>query len=365
MEIIRSNHPALYQQIEKDIKEKIINKELKPGDRLIPEPELAKSYKVSRLTLRRALAELKLEGLITQIPRRGTFVSQVNECGRAPAIGVIIHRTELFTGSFFDDLLRGIEEANTKNIYSLIPIPFDEKVNNMHKKTSLVELCQSRNIWGLIIAASQVNIETLLFLKKKRIPFVLANCYYSDVNAINYIYPNYFTGAYNLTTYLIQLGHRKIVYIGGGKEHNIDRDRLGGFKKAMQDNGLKFDRSCIKLCDFTKRGKIPGVIRKAFSGNNLPTSVFAADDLIAVDIISFLLERGKDVPRDVSVAGLGDLPIASKYTPKITTIKVPRYEIGYRAFKALIEMETKKKITKVMLDTELIIRDSCGRPKIV
>ena len=134
--------------------------------------------------------------------------------------------------------------------------------------------------------------------------------------------------AFDMTRYLIGRGYRRIGYIGGPLESN-DRtqDREAGFVAAMRDAGLAVPDGSITREPFTYDGGVRGLDHLLARQPRLE-AVFAGAEMLAVGALSSALERGLAVPGDLAIAGYDDSELSSLLRPRLTSIKLPRYELG-------------------------------------
>jgi DNA-binding LacI/PurR family transcriptional regulator len=163
--------------------------------------------------------------------------------------------------------------------------------------------------------------------------------------------------AHKAVSHLIRLGHRRIAFIGGP-----DR-RVDGYRSALFDAGLDYDPRLV----FN-----PGIINNAREGyegavqamalSPRPTAIFAANDEGASGVISYLYQNRIRVPEDVAMVGMDDVDMASYLTPPLTTVRLPKMELGRQVVRMLIDRARQDDPTpiSVVLPNELIIRESCG-----
>ena len=164
------------------------------------------------------------------------------------------------------------------------------------------------------------------------------------------------------TEYLISLGHSRIVYVSGPTGSATTELRYKGYCEAMVE---AFDQPKIWKVrgDGTSEGG-RAAVELLFIRDTLPTAFFCYNDDTAIGVISALQSRQLDVPRDFSVVGFDDIPIASHITPSLTTIRQPRNRIGEMAMTHLLDHLPGRDIpTKnTLLHGDLIVRGSCSTP---
>ena len=138
------------------------------------------------------------------------------------------------------------------------------------------------------------------------------------------------------------------------------RERLAGYKQALQDANLKLDKKLIIEADFLTTGGYRAT-QQLLELSPRPTAIFASNDLSAFGAMDAIRQAGLDIPNDISVLGFDDIPQASTSYPKLTTVKQPLDQMGKLAVQLLLgQIQDPQTIAKqVTLETRLIIRDSC------
>ncbi len=168
-----------------------------------------------------------------------------------------------------------------------------------------------------------------------------------------------FNGAYLATEYLLRRGHRKIMHISGKLSRISALERLKGYKKALQDYGVTFNKQLVLSGDFDDI-TAECLVTNYLKNRQPPTAIFAANDMMAIGAIRALKAKGYHVPQDVSVVGFDDIYVAKEIDPKLTTINSSPRTVAIEAVEKLIKMiETKEfKVSKSVIGVALVIRDS-------
>ncbi len=169
-------------------------------------------------------------------------------------------------------------------------------------------------------------------------------------------------GAAEATRHLVELGHRRIAHIAGSKRAPSTARRLEGYRAALEAAALPLSPELIYPGDFTMQSGAAG-IERLMALDEPPTAVLCGNDEMAFGAIRMLHKLGLTVPKDVSIVGFDDQNMAAFYNPPLTTVNIPRHELGRRAALQLIEqLEGREVAHEVVLPTRLIIRESTAPP---
>lgn len=171
--------------------------------------------------------------------------------------------------------------------------------------------------------------------------------------------------AYEMTRYLLDLGHRDIAFVRGPSSHVASALRQRGFTEAMEGAGADLRAEWIVDGDFTARGGMEaGMV--LLEGKRRPTAVFAGNDSSALGVISAAYRSGLSLPSDLSVAGFDDSPIATSVWPQLTTVRQPVMEMAQLAIEMLVEVIARPAEARGrQLDFEIVVRGSTAPPQAI
>ena len=171
------------------------------------------------------------------------------------------------------------------------------------------------------------------------------------------------SGATEATWHLIELGHRRIAHIAGRKRVPSSARRIEGYREALAAAGLVSAPELIHPGDFSMQSGAEGM-EQLLQLEEPPTAVLCGNDEMAFGAIRTLHARGLSVPGDVSIVGFDDQNMAEFYSPPLTTVHIPRHELGRRAALELIErLEGRTVSPEIVLPTRLVIRGSTAAPR--
>ncbi|MFQ5854451.1 MAG: LacI family DNA-binding transcriptional regulator [Anaerolineae bacterium] len=254
-------------------------------------------------------------------------------------------------------ILRGIAEQVERTPYDVILYTLSSHERN---EEFFTQTLPNGLVAGLILILPPAGLEHVGKLHRSGFPIVLI-----DDRGSHPGFPSVGVtdrrGACEATRHFLQLGHRRIGFVNGPPDYGCCRDRLDGYRAALEEAGISFSEELIAEGDFSEAGGA-AAIQRWFDAPQFPSAVFVANDLMAFGILRALAQRNVRVPQDVAVVGFDDIP-ASAYThPPLTTVRQPMYLMGKTAVEMLLEQVETGTLqqTRVELTTELVVRESCG-----
>jgi LacI family transcriptional regulator len=276
---------------------------------------------------------------------------------RTNIIGLVIPSAvhTLFTDPYFPRLTEGISQASNAADFTLSLFLFDSYAN---ERRMYPRITRKGLLDGVLVQATHIDDEIFTWLGNGNIPYVVVGRP-ADTADMSYIDVDNVSGAHMAVTHLVLLGRRKIGTITGPLNTQAGKDRLKGYRNALDERGISIDSSLIVEGDFTEIG---GYIASKQLIPNKPDAIFVASDMMAMGTLRALREAGLSVPEDVAIVGFDDLPPATLATPQLTTVRQPIRRLGIKAVEVLIDMigKPKRAPQQVIFGTELVIRESCG-----
>ena len=259
------------------------------------------------------------------------------------------------TNTFFSRVVRGIKSAANDCGYDVLLFETTESSNSEDK---IKQFISTRKVDGIIHLSAKTRFRELL-LHYEETSVVLACEYMEQIDFPSVSIDNV-AAAMDATKYLTTLGHREILYVNGPTNMILCRDRLRGYRFALDQSGVAFEDELVLFGDFTMRSGY-SVVAEALERKLQFTAVFCANDAMAIGAMKALQERGIRIPQDVSVVGFDDIEFASYSQPSLTTVTQPSEEIGRAAMKMWIKINDGEVITDpVKLQHRMTIRESSG-----
>ena len=259
---------------------------------------------------------------------------------------------------FYTKIFLGTEfEARQYDYYVLLTtIPKDLK-----PKGSFPRFLLEKDVDGVILAG-KVPLRLIEYIRDQRLPLVLVDYYIKSPRLAAVLIDNV-RGTYEAVNHLIELGHKRIAFVGGEIDHPSIADRLEGYQQALRDCDFAFNDGLISV-DEPYTGVEDGysATRKLLESGAHFTALFATNDSAAIGAMRCLRENGIAVPRDVAIVGFDDIEAGEHVEPHLSTVRVFKEELGAVALRKIADMiaNPQRTLDTVIIPTELVVRESCG-----
>ncbi|GAA0711872.1 LacI family DNA-binding transcriptional regulator [Paraclostridium ghonii] len=269
-------------------------------------------------------------------------------------LGVVLpsEADDLLTNPFFINAMKGMSiYAQNKNYY--ITYVFTKDGNKEFE--SIKEITNTNLIEGIILLRVNENDESIKLLKDIEFPFVAIGRP-EKTDDILWVDNDNFQAMYNVVNKLIQKGHRKIGFIGAIKTLNMSKDRLKGYKMALEVNGISYDEQLVVHKSLFKENQGYDAAKELLNKNKV-TAIVTTDDLLAFGAGQLLNEERLDY---ISLVGFNNIQLSKYQTPPLSSVDINADELGYYAAKLLIEkLENEDSLnTHYIVNTEFIERES-------
>jgi LacI family transcriptional regulator len=328
--------------------------------------DIAKQAGVSRSTASRVVnndpnvsdrVRMKVQDVILTTGYHPHAAARSLASHRSWMIGLVLPRTvsTFFTDPYFPRLTQGVAQACNQHNYTLALFLLDTKED---EKRIFPLISRRGQLDGILLQTAPIEDILIDKLVSSDFPVVIAGRPFK-AKGISYIDVDNINAAHNAVCHLIQLGYKRIGTITGWMNSTVGIDRKEGYLKAITEQGWQVQEKLIVEGDFTENG---GYLAMQQLLPLKPDAVFAASDTMAIGAIRAVRYAGLSVPEDIAFVGFDDLPIASLSDFKLTTVRQPIIQFGAKAVDTLIDLIENgiKPSRRIIMDTELIIRDSCG-----
>jgi LacI family transcriptional regulator len=279
--------------------------------------------------------------------------------GKTNLIGLVLRQSpeQAFADHFLPQVLSGLSQAaGAQDYHTLLQaIPPDNHTG------AYMRLIRERHVDGILISGPRSDDEELLRVRAEGAPVVLmgqlpnSRVPFVDVDNVG--------GAGLAVRHLLGLGHRRIGLItNADPAYTASADRLMGYRQALAEGGVDYDEGLVRYGNFTPQSGL-AAMDELLTLQPRPTAVFVASDTVALGALQALRRAGLRVPQDLALVGFDDIPLAEFVDPPLTTVRLPAHGLGWGAADLLIRLiaaEEEIRNPNVFLETELVVRESCG-----
>ncbi|MEN8173069.1 MAG: LacI family DNA-binding transcriptional regulator [Chloroflexota bacterium] len=262
------------------------------------------------------------------------------------------------TNPFWTTVTRGIEDVAQANGYSIILCNTDE---SEEKQEQYLQMLLRRRIDGILMVPVTSKADPIKLVKKQNIPVVVMDRHVPGVD-VDIVRSDTEEGAYQITKYLLSLGHQRIAMLAGPQSTSTATDRVDGYCRALRDAGLAKRDDHIFWGEFSIEA---GYKTAQQMLTDLPdvTAFFAANNFIAIGAMQLLKEKNKRVPEDIALVTIDDIPPGFTLAPFFTVVTQPALEMGKQAAQLLlnrVDGTVNGVCQEIILPVQMIIRASSG-----
>src|SRR5215469_5852225 len=296
----------------------------------------------------------RVEAAILKLKYRPNLIARSLAKQRTHTIDMIVPD---IANPFFPMVVRGAEDAAQKHGYSLLLCNSDDSLDNEERA---IELLLSKRVDGILLTKAAEDFRQPLRqrIKEAGTPIVLVMRTYPKLTKDAVITDDY-QGAYDAVCHLARSGRRRIGLISGPLKVSNAIARWQGFQDALKANGLAFEKELMVEGDYR--------IESGFRGGHAllshrPDGVYVANHLMTVGFLKAAEEMGLSCPEDFGLVSFDDYPWLGVFRPKLTTVELPKHQLGSEAAELLIQRigGSRQKVAVRKLQPELRIRESCG-----
>ena len=279
--------------------------------------------------------------------------------GITHTIGLIVPDN---SNPFFAEIARVAETVGFENDYSVILCNSDK---NVERESAYINVLIAKQVDGVIFIAAGSEQQHLRELAAQGIPVVVADREVPQELA-DVVLVNHEQGGYDATRHLITSGHRRIACIAGPSPLTPSADRVRGYRRALREAGIPIEEELMVRCTESYLGG-ETAMAQLLRLDELPTAVFTYNDVTAIGALRAIRNAGLQVPEDLSIVGFDDIPLASAVVPALTTVAQPIADLATLATELLIariqNSEEYEPGQRIVLDTKLVVRESCALPR--
>jgi LacI family transcriptional regulator len=301
----------------------------------------------------------RVERAIDELGYRPNDLARALLHQRTAAIGLVLPD---ISNPYYPPLVRGVEDVASAHGYRVVLCNTDR---NAEKIAAYLETLVKTRVDGIIIAGGSLTQRAggLDLLRTYRTKLVTVGRHDAEHRSVRI---DNVAATRMAAEHLLGLGHRRVAFLGGPEGSSTAHDRLTGYRAAMRAAGLPEPGDTVLAGEFDERSGYE-LVRALLGTSRRPTAFLCANDRIAFGAYAGLADAGLSVPRDASVVGFDDVPMASFVRPMLTTVAVPTYEIGQAAMRLLLtafdgDLDAEPDTEPVLLPTRLVERDSAASP---
>lgn len=323
--------------------------------------DIAKAAGVSHSTVSRALRQsglvnaetaARIRGLAQEMGYTPSAVAQSLVTRRTRTLGLVV---TTISDPFVDRIVEGVEQAAAAAGYGVF---LSSSQGDPERELAVVDLFHRQRVDGVIVLASRVGRLYGERLRELSVPIVLINneAEGSDLHAISVDQQQ---GARLAVRHLVDLGHRRIGYIGSASRPIGSQLRQRGYQVELAAQGLDAVGDWVVLPDMEQ--DIDGG-RQGFAAlwQRGCSAIFCYNDRTAIGVLLAAREAGINVPEQLSVVGFDDIEAATYVTPPLTTLQQPRFEMGQLSVGMLLDLVESKPVANRVLPCRLMVRSSTG-----
>jgi DNA-binding LacI/PurR family transcriptional regulator len=327
--------------------------------------DIAKIANVSHSTVSRALQGSplinpetveRIRRIANESGYRASAVARSLVTRHTRTIGTVV---TTIADPFTAGVVSGIEDAANDHGFSVF---LANSNADPDREVRVVRSFEERRVDGIIVTSSRAGAVYTPMIEQMHIPIVLLNNQHPSEFVHSVMIANT-EASFQATRYLIELGHRRIAYLGDQFGGQSDSERFAGYRRALDSSDLPFRPELLVHGDGKAEGGGPAMAQ-LLSLSQRPTAVFCYNDMTALGALLQIRAAGLRVPQDISLVGFDDLFVAQYSDPPLTTVRQPMRQMGRLAMETLFQLLSGVESTQnIKVPGELIVRESTAPPK--
>jgi LacI family transcriptional regulator len=277
---------------------------------------------------------------------------------RSHTIGVLIPD---ITNPLFPPILRGIEDRLDQAGYTSLIVITD---NDSERERLYLDTMRARQVDGFISATARLDRELRVELAEAGTPLVLVNRSLED-GSVPAVTIDDHQGIALAVEHVVALGHERVAHVAGPQNLSTGHRRHLGFIEAMRAAGLEVPPERVRFGALFTEEEGARACDELLDVAPDVTAIVAGNDLMAIGCFDTLERRGLSCPDDVSVVGFNDMPFVDRLRPPLTSVRIPKREIGQVAADLLLEQLTGEgeAASEILLEPTLTVRSSTAPPR--
>ncbi len=347
----------LYRWVADDIADKVESGRLQAGDRLPSEHALCDAYGVSQITVRRALRELKHDGIVVSRHGLGWFISEHPQSGsRTGTVSLLVpDRLDALPIGLLQAMMHALGDADLQVVLRTLEGNWDEL------EDALYVAAAEQHVAALILVQGESSGLSDRFgglVEQSPLPIILI---LRDIDGIDVpaVVLDEDICAATITAHLLSLGHRRIAYVGAEPTSVSGDRRYWGYANTLWDHGADVSLEWV-ITGQPGSSTFVSRLETLFASEDGPTAVFCSHDIYALQVISALTNIGRACPRDVAVVGMGDDNLCSVAPTPITSVRFDLDGLATAVARQVKGLLLEQEVDTVHVGGRVIQRQSCG-----
>jgi DNA-binding LacI/PurR family transcriptional regulator len=331
--------------------------------------EMAASLNLSVMAVSKALRDapdisVSTKARVQAEARRRNYIpnraAQNLRLRRSGLVGIVVPQ---INHTYYSHLIWGAErQAEAIDLQMLLSSSLDRAENEIHEVRKLI----ARQVEALLLVPAvrwQHRLATLELVRASAVPTVLLDAYPAGAENfpnVSWVVCDDQRGGQIATEYLLELGHKEILFLAGPNGSSSSAGRFSGYQRALAAAGVPYsdERVFLAAKDIESGRK---AMSQALSEKVSFSAIVAFNDSVAIGAAEALQQQGFRIPADVSIVGFGDGVLATYYRVPLTTVRVPQTEMGETALRLALELQKGKSVQPRTLPVEIIVRESTAK----
>lgn len=300
----------------------------------------------------------RVAGAIRKLGYHPNLLARSLATQRTRTLGMIVPN---IANPFWPEVVRGVEDAAHAAGYTLLLASSDD---DRAKEAVYLRLFLAKRVDGVLLTKAAGGLEADLVARLRSTRTVLVQLMRaSPALSGDRVLVDEEEGSYQGVAHLLRLGYRRVAMINGVEKVSTSRRRLVGYRRALRDAAVAFDSSLVAAGDFRVEGGYSAGLQLL---KKKPDACFVANYLMAVGFMRALRQYSLRCPDDVALVSCDDHPWLDSFHPRLTTVNLPKYELGRAGARALFDRlepgdtPVSRRTRTVTLETTLCLRESCG-----